>query len=88
MSSTGYDVIKHPLSTEKSLRLMESQNKLIFVVSKNATKQEIKNAIQTMFKVKVTKVNTYINPDGEKRAYITFSAETPAIDVATSLGLL
>ncbi len=81
-------IIKYPLSTEKSLRLMESENKLIFVVNKNATKQEIKKSLETLFKVKVTSVNTLIDKSGEKRAYIKFSPETPAIDVATQLGLM
>ena len=35
-----YSIIKCPLSTEKSIRLMESENKLIFVVNKKATKKE------------------------------------------------
>ncbi|MFH0977954.1 MAG: 50S ribosomal protein L23 [Candidatus Woesearchaeota archaeon] len=80
--------IKYPLSTEKSLRLMESQNKLIFVVDQAATKQDVKKAIEELFKVKVLKVNTYIAMDGKKRAYIKLSNETPAIDIATNLGLM
>jgi large subunit ribosomal protein L23 len=83
-----YSVIKHPLSTEKSIRLMESENKLVFVVDKKATKQEIKKAIEEVFKVKVTAVNTFVTQDGEKRAYVKFSMETPAVDIATQLGLI
>lgn len=82
------DVIKFPLSTEKSIRLMESENKLIFVVDKKASKQEIKKAIEDIFKVKVTKVSTFITPKGEKRAYIKFHEDNPAIDIATQLGLM
>jgi large subunit ribosomal protein L23 len=51
-----HQVIKHPLSTEKSIRLMESENKLIFVVDRRAKKQDIKQAIEMLFKAKVTKV--------------------------------
>jgi|SRR3989344_4932161 len=83
-----YDIIKYPLSTEKSIRLMESENKLIFVVDNRADKKQIKNAIESMFKAKVKKVRTFISPDGKKRAYIKFSDETPAIDIATRLGLM
>jgi large subunit ribosomal protein L23 len=82
------DVIKYPLSTEKSLRLMESENKLIFVVDLKADKADIKKAIESMFNVKVEKVNTFISTKGDKRAYVKFSSETPAIDVATTLGLM
>ena len=83
-----YQVIKHPLSTEKTIRLMESQNKLLFMVDKKATKKEIKEAIEKMFKAKVDKVNVLIGPDCKKRAYVKFSPETPAIDIATQLGLM
>lgn len=81
-------IIKYPLSTEKSIRLMESENKLVFVVEKKAKKSEIKQAIENAFKVKVDNVNTLVGPDGKKRAYITFNSETPAINVATKLGLM
>jgi len=81
-------IIKYPLATEKSIRLMEAENKLVFVVDKRATKKEIKEAIETLFKAKVTKVNTHNPVTGEKRAYVTFAKETPAIDIATSLGIM
>lgn len=83
-----YDIIKYPLSTEKSIRLMESENKLIFVVNKKATKKEIKREIEKMFKVEVTGVNTFISQEGEKRAYVRFSQKNPAIDIATQMGLM
>lgn len=83
-----YKIVKYPLSTEKSIRLMESENKLIFVVDKKATKKEIKNAIEDMFKVEVASVNTSINQDGKKMAYVKFSAKNPAIDIATQMGLM
>ena len=84
----AYNIIKYPLSTEKSIRLMESENKLIFVVDKKATKKEIKKAIEEMFKVEVDRVNTFISQDGEKKAYVKFSAKNPAIDTATQMGLI
>ena len=83
-----FDIIKYPLSTEKSIRLMESENKLIFVVNKEATKKEIKTAIEEMFKVEVIYVNTFITVEGEKRAYVKFSPKNPAIDIATQMGLI
>lgn len=81
-------VIKYPLSTEKSIRLMESENKLIFVVELKAKKPEIKEAIEKTFKVKVVKVTTLVTPKGQKRAYVRLSPETPALDIATDLGLM
>ena len=82
-----YNIIKHPLSTEKSIRLMNDQNKLAFVVHSKANKSDIKKAIEEIFKVKIVAVNTYIMK-GEKRAYVRFSSETPAIDIATQLGFM
>ena len=67
---------------------METENKLIFIVNKKATKKEIKKAIEDMFKVEVDDVNTFIDTDGEKRAYVKFSAKNPAIDIATQMGLM
>ena len=81
-------IIKYPLSTEKSIRLMESENKLIFVVDRAAKKQEIKKAMEETFNTHVEKVTTLIDKRGLKRAYVKFSMETPAIDVATKLGLM
>lgn len=82
------DVIKYPLSTEKSIRLLEAENKLVFVVDNKATKKEIKEAVEHMFKVKALKVNVSISPQGEKRAYVKLAADSPAIDIATDLGLM
>lgn len=81
-------IVKNPLSTEKSIRLMESQNILIFEVDKKATKDAIQKYIEDFFKAKVLKVNTRIGSDAKKRAYVKFSNETPAIDIATKLGLI
>ena len=79
-------IIKFPLSTEKSIRLMESENKLVFVVEKKATKPEIKKAIEDMFKVKVESVKTLISRKGDKRAYIEFNSKYPAIDIEHNWG--
>jgi ribosomal protein uL23 len=81
-------MIKYPLSTEKSIRLMESENKLVFLVDKKATKAEVKQELESLFEVKVISVNTMIGPNGKKKAYVTFSEQTPAIDLATKLELM
>jgi len=82
-----YQIIKHPLSTEKSIRLMESENKMVFVVDMKANAREIKKSVEEIFNAKVSKVNTFI-VNGQKRAYVKFSLEKPAIDIATQLGLI
>ncbi|MFA6073525.1 MAG: 50S ribosomal protein L23 [Candidatus Woesearchaeota archaeon] len=86
--SNDHPIIIYPLSTEKTIRLMESENKLIFIVGLTSTKPQIKEAIEKEFKVKVKNVSTQIDARGRKKAYIKFAEETPAIDVATKLGLM
>lgn len=84
----SHNVIRNPVSTEKAIRLMEAENKLLFDVSIKATKTDIKKAIEEMFKVKVKKVNTYISRKGQKRAYVKLANENPALDIATELGMI
>lgn len=67
---------------------MDSENKLIFVICNSAKKKEVKDAVEHIFKVKVVKVNTFTLPNGEKRAYVKLSPETPAIDIATDIGMI
>ncbi len=88
MKISTLEVIKHPLTTEKNVKIMQKENKLVFVVDRRAYKPDIKKAVEEFFKVKVIKVNTLILPSGEKKAFVKLSLETPAMDVATQLGLL
>lgn len=61
-----YEVIRAPLITEKATMLSE-KNQFVFKVAENATKPEIKAAIEALFKVKVTGVNTLITKGKVKR---------------------
>jgi large subunit ribosomal protein L23 len=59
------DMVRRPILTEKATILME-QNKYTFEVSPKADKPEIKAAIETLFDVKIIKINT-ANPPRKKR---------------------
>lgn len=83
-----YSVINFPKSTEKAVRLMEAENKLVFSVAKSATKKQIKESLEKIFSIKIESVNTTIMPTGKKKAYVKLSPETPAIDIATQMGML
>ena len=83
-----YKVLKFPKQTEKALMLMESQNKIIFIVSIKTKKDEIKKAVEELFKVKVDKVNTVLTSRGIKKAYVKLNPEYPAMDISTKLGLM
>ena len=55
----AYNIIKRPITTEKSTNLQQF-NQYSFVVSKDSNSLEIKSAIEKIFKVKVSNVNTSI----------------------------
>ena len=62
----SYDVVKRPIITEKSMKLVES-GKYTFEVDRRANKTEIKNAIEELFKVNVESVNIINGLKKEKR---------------------
>jgi large subunit ribosomal protein L23 len=55
---TLYEIIKRPVVTEKGVTKKEGERTLCFEVSVDANKTQIRNAIQTLFKVKVAEVRT------------------------------
>jgi len=83
-----YVVIKAPLSTEKNIRQIESDNKLVFSVHPAATKAHVKRAVEELYKVKVIKVNIDNSFTGVKKAYVKLSKENLASDLSADLGLI
>lgn len=87
-----HQIIRAPLISEKANRVAESDNQVVFKVSRDATKAEIRQAVEALFEVRVTKVNT-LNVKGKtkrfgrsmgrrsdwKKAYVTL-AEGSEID--------
>lgn len=60
-------VIKKPVVTEKTLRLVEQDNTYVFLVNKNAEKNQIKKMIKDLFKVDVVSVNTVLGHRSDKK---------------------
>jgi len=83
-----YKIIKVPLSTEKAIRQIEFSNRLSFVINPRATKQDVKKAVEELFKVRVIKVNVQNSFTGQKRAYVKLGPESLASDVSADLGLI
>jgi large subunit ribosomal protein L23 len=83
-----FKIIQYPYVTEKTVGLIEKENKIVFVVSRNADKKQIKEAVEKLFDVKVDKINTLIDMKGRKKAFVKLKPEYRAIDVATKLGLI
>ncbi len=83
-----YSVIIRPVSSEKSIRQIEFDNKLVFVVSSQSGKADVKKAVEQLFKVRVVKVNIQNTILGEKRAYVKLAPGNLASDVSADLGLI
>jgi large subunit ribosomal protein L23 len=64
---TLYTVIRRPLITEKGMGIKETQNTLVFEVAEKATKTEVKQAVESLFKVKVSAVRTATVEGKERR---------------------
>ncbi|HET8738378.1 MAG TPA: 50S ribosomal protein L23 [Acidimicrobiia bacterium] len=64
---TAYDVILAPVVSEKSYDLIENHNTYTFDVDPRANKTQIKNAVETVFDVKVVRVNTMNRKGKTKR---------------------
>ncbi|MEM8750198.1 MAG: 50S ribosomal protein L23 [Pseudomonadota bacterium] len=92
----NYDVIVSPVITEKATLAAEA-NQVVFNVARDASKPEIKRAVEALFGVKVTAVNTVLRKGKAKRfrghlgqqsdkklAFVTL-AEGQSIDVTTGL---
>ncbi|MET3792738.1 50S ribosomal protein L23 [Aquamicrobium terrae] len=91
-----YDVIVSPAITEKST-IASEQNQVVFNVAKKATKPEIKAAVEALFGVKVSAVNTLVRKgkvkrfrgtvgrQGDVKKAIVTLVDGHSIDVATGL---
>lgn len=92
----AYDIIRSPVITEKATLLSEA-NQVVFNVSKDATKPDIKRAVESLFGVKVKAVNTILRKgklkrfrgrlgkqSDNKRAIVTLE-DGQSIDVTTGL---
>lgn len=73
---SAYQIIRKPVITEKGLGVKETEQTLVFQVAANATKTEIKQAVQSIFKVKVDTVRT-ANFVGKERRRGKFTGFRP-----------
>ncbi len=71
-----HQIVRRPLITEKGMHYNEQQNTVIFQVDPRANKLQIKQALETLFQVKVLHVNT-LNMQGKKRRVRTREGKRP-----------
>jgi len=79
--------ILRPYVTERTFDLIESQNKIVFLVESGAGKRKIRDAVEMLYEVKVASVRIAHTLSG-KKAYVRLSDESSATDLASKLGLV
>jgi large subunit ribosomal protein L23 len=84
----SHEVIYYPLMTEVASRMIETENRLVFIVNMKATKTDVRRAVEELYEVVVEKVNTLITPKGEKKAFVKLHPDYRASDIAIKLGIL
>jgi large subunit ribosomal protein L23Ae len=83
-----HSIIKYPLTTESSMKLIEDSNTLVFIVDIKANKRQIKAAVKELYNIECEKVNTLITPRGLKKSYVRLSKDFDALDVANRVGVI
>ena len=81
-------VIKYPLVSEDAVTLIEAENKITFVVDADASKNDIRRAVEELYEVSVDHVNSVVTPEGRKKAYVKLAPDYKASDLAVRLGIL
>lgn len=84
----AFSVVKFVLMTEKSVRAVEAQNKLVFIVKRDAKRPQIKSAVEKMFASPVDGIKTVIDQSGRKKAFVHFKNAGAAGDIAIKLGII
>lgn len=80
-------VVKYPYITEKTSILINNNNTITFIVDGKGDKDKVKDAVETLYDVKVDKVNLLITKKG-KKAYVRLANEYPASELASKIGIV
>lgn len=83
-----YKVIKHPLATESAMKKIEDDNTLVFICDVRSNKRAIKSAVKKLYDIEAVKVNTLIQPTGNKKAFVKLAADVEAAEVASRIGIM
>jgi ribosomal protein L23 len=80
-------VLEKIKSTEKIVRMIEAENKIVFEVDRKVTKDQIAKEVEDLFEVKVAEVRTMTRKN-KKLAYVRLTKDFVAADLAAKLGVL
>tara|TARA_B110000014_G_scaffold91680_1_gene62982 strand:+ start:360 stop:626 length:267 start_codon:yes stop_codon:yes gene_type:complete len=81
------EIILRPYITEKTFAMVENEQKICFLVKRQASKQMIREAVQTLYNEKSINVDTARTIYG-KKAFVKFETTDKARDLATKIGML
>jgi len=84
----AHKIILYPLMGEKATMLREKENKLSFMVAKDAVKKDIKEAVETLYNVKIISLDSMITSTGQKKVHVRLDAKYSAEEVASHFGVL
>ena len=83
-----FTILKFVLMTEKAIQLIEKENKLVFIVDRKCSKDDVKRAAESAFQASVYDVETMIDQKSRKKAFIRFKEPGVAGDIAMRLGII
>jgi len=86
-ADNAMEVILRPYITEKTFALVESEQKICFIVKNSASKSQIVDAVKTLYNENALDVNTARTIYG-KKAFVKFESTDKARDLATKIGML
>ena len=75
------------VTTEKAVKLIDSENTLLFEADMRAKKDQIKEEIEKTFDIKIDKIRSHIR-NNKKFVYVRLNKSNLAIDIATKLGMI
>ena len=78
-------ILIEPVKTEKAIGKVEFENTITFRVVESATKKQVKDEVEKVFKVKVHEVRTYRPARGGKRAVVKLAKGSKAEDISSKL---
>lgn len=88
VAAKAYEILRYPLITEKAINMIETENKLVFIVDEKSKKDSVKKAVEDLFGVEVDSVNIMKDMKNRKRAFVKINKKYKADDIATRLGVL
>jgi large subunit ribosomal protein L23Ae len=80
-----FTIVKHPHTSEESLKKIELHNTLVFICDVRANKHQIRQAVRELYEVESSRVNTLVRPDGQKKAFVRLKENYDALEIANKV---